>query len=311
MSPQIPIIQQYREVFKRHRADSIIDMDKYDRHNHPFYIARLETFTHELNGKFPLRRQSQHYFELVKKGKGIRTVGCTAFEISDNMLITVPARVAHSGQYEATKTEGFVLGFDLDFFLDKAFPRYLVENKRVLNHSAVPNLHLTPAQVDHLANILENLMEESGNQAVGCMANEIIPVRILEFLIFSDRFGAVAAMGKPEPEFNKLVFDFNILVDKHFRDQRFVNFYADALNLHPNSLNAVVKFHSGLSAKSMINKRIIEESRCLLANTSLSVKETALTLGFEDPNYFSFFFKREKGLSPLEYKQAFYLKSTA
>jgi len=311
MRAHLSIIQQYREVFRKHRTDSIIDMDEHNYQDHPFYIARLETFALQLNGKFPLRRQSQHYFELIIKGKGLRTVGCTQFEVSDNMLISVPARVAHSAEFETDGIEGFILGFDLDFFLDKSFPRYLVENKRSLNNAAVPNLQLTSSQVSHLSTILEYLIEESENPDNELATNEIIPVKILEFLIFCDRYGARPAPGKSEPGFNKLVFDFNMLIDKHFKDQRSVNFYADALNLHPNSLNAVIKFHSGLSAKSMINKRIVEESRCLLSNTSLSIKEIAITLGFEDPNYFSFFFKREKGLSPLEYKQTFCLRSTA
>jgi len=311
MNAQLSIIQQYREVFRKHRTDSIIDIDKYDLQGHPFYIARLETFALQLNHRFPLRRQSQHYFELVRKGNGTKTVGCTQFQVSDNMLITVPARVAHSEAFETEGLEGFVLGFDLDFFLDRAFPRYLVENKCLLNNSAAPNLQLTEAQTNHLSGILECLLEESEHFGVDFNTNEIIPIKILEFLIFSDRYGAGAARQKNESGFNKLVFDFSSLVDKHFADQRSVNFYASALNLHPNSLNAVIKFHSGLSAKSMINRRIIDESRCLLTNTTLSIKETAICLGFEDPNYFSYFFKRETGLSPIEYRQNLYLKSTA
>jgi AraC family transcriptional activator of pobA len=311
MNAQISIIQQYRELFRKHRTDSIIDVDKYDHHSHPFYIARLENFAPQFNYKFPLRRQSQHYFELIKTGSGVKTVGYTQFSVKDNMLITVPARVAHAGAFDADGLVGFVLGFDLDFFLDKAFPRYLVENKSVLNNMAVPNLQLTTEQVNHLAGILECLLEESENAVRESKTNEIIPIKILEFLIFSERYGTRVTQTADEPCFNKLVFDFNALVDKHFVDQRSVNFYASALNLHPNSLNAVIKFHSGLSAKSMINRRIIEESRCLLSNTTLSVKETAICLGFDDPNYFSYFFKRETGLAPIEYRQTLYLKSTA
>ncbi len=303
------VIQQNRELFRKHRSETLIDLDKYAHQPNPFYIFRLEDFAADFGGKFPLSRQSQHYFELVRKGNGYKTVGCSHFEIGDNMLITVPARVVHSGFYEQGPLQGYVLGFDLDFFLNQAFPRYLVENKNILNKTADPQVKLTTAQAEHLSAILEFMLNEEGNKSFAPAADEIIPVKILEFLIFSDRYSKKSLPKTEENNYHQLIADFNKLIDKHFVDQRSVNFYAAELNLHPNSLNAVVKFHSGESAKSLINRRITEESKYLLANTALSIKEIAGQIGFEDPNYFSYFFKRETNFSPLEFKQTLFLKT--
>jgi len=311
MKTHLPIIQHHREVFKKQRGESIIDMDKHNRCERPFYIAKLETYANQLLGKFPLRRQSQHHFELIIKGHGSVTVGCAKFGVTDNMLITVPARVPHSGEFESGEIQGFIFGFDPDFFINRSFPRHLVDNRRLLNHPPVPGLQLNASQTSHLASILQFLLEESERPGAEVTGNEIIAVKILEFLIFSDRYSTGSESRDTDPGYNKLVVEFNTMVDKYFKDHRSVNFYAQALSLHPNSLNSAIKFHSGHSAKSMINKRIAEESRYLLSNTDGTVKEIAHALGFEDPNYFSFFFKREMGLSPLEYKNMMHFRSTA
>ena len=47
----------------------------------------------------------------------------------------------------------------------------------------------------------------------------------------------------------------------------------------------------------------IDRSKALLINTKLSVKEIALSVGFEDPLYFSRAFKKETGISPLSYRK--------
>lgn len=49
----------------------------------------------------------------------------------------------------------------------------------------------------------------------------------------------------------------------------------------------------------------IEKARELLENSSLSAKEIAVRVGFQNITYFSTVFKKETGLSPAEYKRAF------
>lgn len=309
MKETLSVIQQYREVLKKHRSDVIIEVDKHARQSSPFYIERLENFAARLGATSPPQRHSHHYFELVLVGTGSKTVGFSRFEVRDNMLVTVPSRMVQSGGYHGPVIRGFVLGFDLDFFLNKAFPRYLVENKGMLNSTSLPYIHLSASQASKLAGILESLLQECESPLCAPAQNEIIPIKILEFLILSDRYGEHASATGEDAQFNRIIYEFNKLIDQNFMEQRSVNFYAARLSLHQNSLNAIVKTHSGMSAKALINSRIAEEAKYLLANTVLSIKEAAGKLGFDDPNYFSYFFKRETRQSPLEFKQAVLLQT--
>jgi AraC-like DNA-binding protein len=56
------------------------------------------------------------------------------------------------------------------------------------------------------------------------------------------------------------------------------------LNVTPNYLSDIIKYHSGESALTIIHNYIIEEAKKMLATTNLSVSEISYKLGFEYPN---------------------------
>lgn len=67
----------------------------------------------------------------------------------------------------------------------------------------------------------------------------------------------------------------------------------------------VFKEITGYTPKEyMINIRL--EKACeIISNTNLSIKEVALTTGFEDQLYFSRLFKKHKNMSPTEYRRIY------
>jgi YesN/AraC family two-component response regulator len=49
-------------------------------------------------------------------------------------------------------------------------------------------------------------------------------------------------------------------------------------------------------------KQRINEAKNLLKNTQQTIKEIAMSIGYSDPNYFSLIFKKEMGISPIQYR---------
>ena len=74
--------------------------------------------------------------------------------------------------------------------------------------------------------------------------------------------------------------------------------YAQALNVHVNSLNRAVKGVTGKPTGAHIAERVITEARALLEHTDWNVAEVAYALGFEYPSYFNSYFKRITGTNP-------------
>jgi AraC family transcriptional regulator, transcriptional activator of pobA len=95
---------------------------------------------------------------------------------------------------------------------------------------------------------------------------------------------------------------FKALLDRHFREHRPVQAYADTMGLTAGQLSRICREVLGMSALDVINARLVHEAQRELVYTVGSVKQLAAELGFEDDAYFSRFFKRHTGLSPRDFR---------
>ena len=64
-----------------------------------------------------------------------------------------------------------------------------------------------------------------------------------------------------------------------------------------------MKTVTGKSAVKWIDENILLEAKYLLFQTTLSVGEIAIRIGFEDQSYFSRFFKTNADVSPQIYRE--------
>ncbi|WP_153797017.1 helix-turn-helix domain-containing protein [Foetidibacter luteolus] len=99
-----------------------------------------------------------------------------------------------------------------------------------------------------------------------------------------------------------LMRKFNLLVEGNFRSEHSVGFYAAQLSKSPKTLSNLFALYNHKTPQQVIQERIIIEAKRLLFYTDKSVKQVTYELGFEDPAYFSNFFKRHTSVSPQEFK---------
>lgn len=98
--------------------------------------------------------------------------------------------------------------------------------------------------------------------------------------------------------------EFKLVVESHLTEQPSVNTIAEKLALTTNSLYRIVKEYSGVSPKDFFTNRLMIEAQRKLNYSTLSVKELAYELGFNDPDYFSRLFKKCTGKSVSEFLEA-------
>jgi AraC family transcriptional activator of pobA len=296
------ILHKYQVIYGRSRRDGVIDLDRHMKHSSSFQVHRLEDLMAKIEGEIPPSRQASYMIVLVKKGQGEKCIGLSNFPVKDNTLCIVPKRVVHSCKLLMPECSGYMLNFDLDFFLSSAFPKQYISNRRVLKYGTRPYIYLDSRQANALSEIFESIISEHING--GLERKEMIAIKLLELLIDCDRFFTQAKLIREEQGYHPIVEKFTELVEHQYDQNRNVQYYAEALNIHPNHLNFVLKKHSGLNAKETINNRIILESKFLLSYTSFIIKEIAHRLGFDDPNYFSTFFQKCTGTTPLVYRSS-------
>ena len=93
-------------------------------------------------------------------------------------------------------------------------------------------------------------------------------------------------------------------VHEHYADPIHRADLAHHVALSEDYLTACFRKELGVTPIAYLNRYRVHQARQLLADTSKTVTEIALSVGFSDSSYFSRVFRREVGLSPEAYRQA-------
>ncbi len=96
--------------------------------------------------------------------------------------------------------------------------------------------------------------------------------------------------------------EFERLVEQRFLELRSVQVYADCLHISPKYLSEVLLQTQGKSATIIWQERMLDEAKAHLRYSAATVAEIAYQLRFEEPTYFSRWFKKLTGLPPLDYR---------
>ncbi|PWN71134.1 AraC family transcriptional regulator [Chryseobacterium phosphatilyticum] len=102
---------------------------------------------------------------------------------------------------------------------------------------------------------------------------------------------------------DNLAFRFHMLVDKNFKNQKNVAFYAQELCITPNYLGVICRKQYVVSPLEFIKERIILEAKNLLHSSDKSIKEIAFELGFRNFSHFSYLFRMKTGSTPKAYRE--------
>ena len=108
--------------------------------------------------------------------------------------------------------------------------------------------------------------------------------------------------AKPPLRSTEITVKFKQMLPKFVRRQKKPSFYANELCISEVYLNEVVKKTTGMTPSGWINVAILLEAKRMIRSTTLTVKEIAHNLGFEDHAYFSRLFKKNTNMTPLEFR---------
>ncbi len=83
-----------------------------------------------------------------------------------------------------------------------------------------------------------------------------------------------------------------------------VKYFADKICLSPNYFGDLVKSETGKTAQEYIQLKMINHAKNALLHPEISTKQVAELLGFQYPQHFIRFFKKQTGQTPKEYRMA-------
>ena len=92
-------------------------------------------------------------------------------------------------------------------------------------------------------------------------------------------------------------------INKHFSEKINLQELADINYVTANYLSRLFKQITGITLTEYIQTIRLNHSKTLLKATNEPIALIAEKCGFEDPNYFSYTFKKAESISPLQYRK--------
>lgn len=100
----------------------------------------------------------------------------------------------------------------------------------------------------------------------------------------------------------RLFSDFIQLVNRDVRQQHQVEYYASTLCMAPRYFGTLIRQVSGKPPKEWIDDALLTQVKIELKYTEKTVVQISDDNNFPNPSFFSKFFKRLTGMTPMEYK---------
>lgn len=236
----------------------------------------------------------------VTRGAGSTTIDGTRWPLRAPCLIVVPAGAVH----------GFSFSSEMDGPVITAAQKPLeslaaVAAPALLQHIRTPGVLPVDAKGRHvpaLQPLFDAIERESKVHATWKVAAGMSLLLAL--------FVQIARIGESAPHADRSarsrkaaqIERFRALLDARFKRREPVQRYAEALGITLGQLTRLCREVLGLSALDVVNARVVHEAQRELVYSSLSIKQVAGELGFDDEAYFGRFFRKHTGHRPTEFR---------
>jgi AraC-like DNA-binding protein len=265
----------------------------------PFEILQIETLPEIARTPLPHRHTFYQVFWIVS-GSGHHSIDFDPCPIVPRTLYFISTGQVHFWQIEQPLS-GYVILFTEEFLPGSAYEPVTPRTFSYFHRPEYsPMLTLPAEHARPFDELCQHMLQEFQGRAFGRLSVLQAQLRIL--LVLAERhYLDHNGLGSPSVA-DLLVKNYLGLIDLHFRELHHVSDYAARLGVTPGHLTDMTRETTGLSAGKFIHRRIILEAQRLLAWSEDNVSEIALALNFDDPAYFSRFFRRECGMTPSRFR---------
>ncbi|TLV03192.1 helix-turn-helix domain-containing protein [Dyadobacter luticola] len=245
-------------------------------------------------------------FKKIKSGNFL--YGRTKYDHDNgSLMFAKPRQVTEIRDVELNE-KGFIIYIHEDFL--NGHPLHSeIRKYSFFEYETREALHLSPREEEIIWDLYRKIETEYLNNTDE-YSRDIMLTHLDSILKYSQRFYKRQFIHRTEIS-GKMVSRFNESLVTYFESGMFqkkglptVTMMADQLNTSPRYLSDLLKQETGKTAMELIHIFLISEAKNMLMGSDQTVAETAYQLGFENPPYFSRLFKKEVGVSPVQFKNS-------
>lgn len=269
--------------------------------NRQIQVVPLENFNPGNISSPDSRRKSDYELFLVTSGHIILEYDFHSIRINKNDFhVSLPGQIMSVREY-SDNLAGYYCRFE-SVFLEHIHMKDSLENELAYINSFMSRypLRLTNPVAFRLKFCLDTMY----SLAEEPLMDEALTHVYLATLIYEIKKLMSEQNLNPFPSKSFLITkQYSDLLALHITESQSIEFYAKKLGITPNHLNKSVKSATGKTAVSLLNEARLLEAKVKLKHSRMPVGEIAFHLGFEDHSYFTRFFKKIEGITPLEYRK--------
>ncbi len=210
----------------------------------------------------------------------------------------------HTHISNESKLEGYTISFNKEFYcIEYHDSEVSCQGLLFVNNFRAVHFLLDQQQLTIYTNTAKEMIAEL--ESMDTLHDEMLKNLLKNLLIRSNRlFRAQMSGGEIDDVNIDFVRKFSDLVEKHFKEIKQVESYADMMGIAPASLTKKLQKYGIDSPSKIIKNRAVTEAKRLLMYTDKSVKEISAIIGYDDPFYFSRLFSKETGVSARDYRKS-------
>lgn len=273
-------------------------------------VGFLEIFTLENLSQLPTftagkqTRKQFYTMILITQGQVEEVIGYTKHTFTAGDMYFIGENQLHQIQQWSEDVKGFMCLFDSDYFLLCLKHQIKLNSFPFFQFGQKPMVNLSEREVVMMEHLFWKLNNEKCQKQT---FNDDLLVRMFLNIILLEA-ERIYNHKKVETPFvlsrkEQLVARFQLLVNQKIITIKQVNEYADLLHVHPHYLNDVVKEITGHPASYFIQKQLVDEIKSRLIQTSATVAIIATDLNFTEESYLGRFFKKQVGMTPIQYRK--------
>jgi len=276
-----------------------------DHHKHPeemnkqFIVFEREAFACKPS---PYNRRDFYKISLLYGTSRIYYAD-RGIEINRPALVFSNPLIPSSWEPVSEDQGGYFCLFNEDFLKDKNRDLVLQESP-LYKIGADPVYFLTEEQAADLDRIFQSMLKEFNTQYVHkyALLQNYVNLILHEALKMQPA-GGYFKHNNANERISTLFLElldrqFPVDSPEHALKLKTPNQYAEYLSVHVNHLNRAVKEVTGKTTTVLIADRVIKEAKALLMHTNWNISQIAYSLGYDYPNYFNNFFKKQTGVTP-------------
>jgi AraC family transcriptional activator of pobA len=282
----------------------ISDFPSFQAIDNQFMLESFENLQRPQKLQWP-HKHSFYEVMWLTSGTSVNVIDYHQVTIEPDMLFFISPGQLHL-MNKASSVKGFSIIFTEQFLLLNTPNKDVIKEFGFLDNSyASPFFKLDTKAVAELLPLLNLMLEEiSRPQKSSFIISNLLAVFLNRTQRLIDEKNTSSQDLTDVVRYKQL----KKLIEEHFAEESQISFYADKLNLTAHRVNEICKKVTGRAVGEVIRDRILLEAKRLLLHSDQPVGQIGDALGFKDFSYFSRQFKRQAGLTPVEYRKQMYDK---